>query len=271
MKRCPTCTRVFEEDSLTYCLDDGTPLVSERPQAPDSEATIVTPSPPAGGSGDLPPTQYGQLPGKATVSASQFQIPTMPTYNAAPQQRRVWPWVVAGIAVLVFVVIVIGAVIMIPMMARSSRNAPGGIDTQAPSVNPSEAPKPSAPNFGSETEAPTDEDVVLSQLTELEKQWTQANVDGDKDAIQRILADEYSGGDPPHSKQQYLDTLKRDSAVKSWELQDLRVDLNGGRASVHGYLRQVTTRGTEVYDFTDKFVWRDGRWQAVGSRASRVR
>jgi len=271
MKRCPTCTRVFEDDSLTYCLDDGSPLVSERSPSPDPEATVVTPSPQSGGSGDLQPTQYGQLPGKATINASQFQIPTMPTYNTAPQQRRVWPWVVAGIAVLGLIMIVVAAVIMIPMMASKSRNAPGGIDTQAPSVSPSEASKPPPPKFGSGTEAPTDEDAVLSQLTELEKQWTQANVDGDKDAIQRILADEYSGGNPPHNKQEYLDGLKPDSTVKSWELEDLQLDLNGDRASINGYLRQETTRGPEVYGFTDKFIWRDGRWQATGSRASRVK
>jgi hypothetical protein len=96
-------------------------------------------------------------------------------------------------------------------------------------------------------------------------------VTGDRDALERILAEEYSGGDPPHGKQEYLDALKPDPTVKSWELQDLRVDLNGDRATLDGYLHQETTRGPEVYGFTDTFVWRDGRWQAVGSRASRVK
>jgi hypothetical protein len=96
-------------------------------------------------------------------------------------------------------------------------------------------------------------------------------VKGDKDAIERILAAEYSGGDPPHTKQEYIDDLKPDAEVRSWDLQDLKLDLDGDRATITGYLRQETSRGAEVYNFTDKFVWRDGRWQAVGSRASRVK
>jgi hypothetical protein len=251
---------------LTYCLDDGTPLTTEVPP-PEMEETLVTPS--GSGSRELPPTQYGQLPGKATVSgnASQFQIPSMPSYSAVPQKRRVWPWIVAGLAVLLFFIIVIALVIAIPKMVGSSQGGNGGIPRESPSVSPSDS---SSPTF-SENTAPTDEVLVLSQLTRIEEQWTDANVNGDKDAIQRILAEDYSGGEPAHTKQEYLEDLKPDPTVKSWELQDLRVDLDGDRATLHGYLRQETTRGPEVYGFTDVFAWRDGRWQAVGSRASRVK
>ena len=265
MKRCPTCKRIFADDSLTFCLDDGSPLVSETPPL-EMEETIVTPS--GGASRELPPTQYGQLPGKATVSGnvSDFQIPSTPSYSAAPQKRRVWPWIVAGLAVLLFFMIVIGLVIAIPKMVGKSSGV-GGISRPGPSVSPADS---STPTF-SENAAPTDEAVVLSQLTEIEEQWTEANVKGDKEAIQRILADDYSGGEPAHTKPQYLEDLKPDPTVTSWELQDLRVDLQGDRATLNGYLRMETTRGPEVYGFTDVFVWRDGRWQAVGSRASRVK
>jgi hypothetical protein len=118
---------------------------------------------------------------------------------------------------------------------------------------------------------PTDEDEVLAQLTKLERDWTEANVKGDKQALENILADEYVGGENSHSKQEYLESLKPDPSVKSWELQNLGVDQDGDRATVHGNLREQTTRGAEVYDFTDTFVWRDHRWQAVASRASRVK
>ena len=111
----------------------------------------------------------------------------------------------------------------------------------------------------------------MSQLTELKKQWTVANLKADKDTLDQILADDYRGGNPAHTKQQYLDEIRPDSTVKSWEFQDLRLDLEGDRATLDGYLRQETTRGTEVYSFTDEFVWRDGRWQATASRTTRVR
>ena len=71
MKRCPTCKREFE-DSITYCLDDGSPLVSQSP--PDSDETLVSPS--IRGR-DIPTTQYGQLGGKATVSGSIADLPVI--------------------------------------------------------------------------------------------------------------------------------------------------------------------------------------------------
>jgi predicted heme/steroid binding protein len=36
-----------------------------------------------------------------------------------------------------------------------------------------------------------------------------------------------------------------------------------------GKVTFVIQNQAEVYDFTDKFVWRDGRWQATGSTVTR--
>ena len=104
--------------------------------------------------------------------------------------------------------------------------------------------------------------MVLQQLTEVEKRWTEANIRGDKDTLEEILAEDYASSNAPKTKREYMDLLKPDSSVKSWELQDLRVRLDGEHATLDGYLRQETTRGPEVFGFTDTFVWRDGRWQA---------
>jgi hypothetical protein len=180
--------------------------------------------------------------------------------------------------VFLFFVIVIVAAIAIPQFLKKSQNSnrvvinvptPAPSDTSSPRPEESVSPKPEEST--SPSEVPSDEDVVETQLTDLEKRWTQANIDGDKNALEQILADEYSGGDPAHSKRQYIDELKPDTAVKSWELEDLAVDLNGDRATMTGYLKQVTTGGNEVYSFSDDFVWRDGRWQATGSRTVRVK
>lgn len=262
MKRCPTCKREFE-DSITYCLDDGSPLVSQSP--PDSDETLVTPSPRGR---DIPTTQYGQLGGKATVSGAIADLPALPSYAATPAKRRVWPWVVAGIAILFVLGIVIAAVIAIPKIVNRPNPNPA-VATESPS---SAAPDTRTPSQASSAgDAPTDQKVVMSQLTELEKQWTVANLEADKDTLDRILADDYRGGNPVHTKQQYLDEIKPDTTVKSWEFQDLRLGLTGDRAQLDGYLRQETARGIEVYSFTDEFVWRDGRWQATASRTTRVR
>src|SRR5215831_14196689 len=38
MKRCPKCGRKYDDDSLNYCLQDGSSLIT----APESEQTLVT-------------------------------------------------------------------------------------------------------------------------------------------------------------------------------------------------------------------------------------
>src|SRR5216683_6868635 len=88
MKHCPTCKRAFDDDTLSFCLEDGTPLVEDVGARPDSQETLVSPRGPAMGSegaGAPPPTQaYGQLPGKSTVSAIPFRPPAAPS---APKRK----------------------------------------------------------------------------------------------------------------------------------------------------------------------------------------
>jgi hypothetical protein len=199
----------------------------------------------------------------------------MPSYAPpAPPRRSSLPWVLAGLAILFLIVIVIAAAIAIPRMMKNSNNSNNSnrrvIVQDAPPANkPSEAPSPG--DSATENSATTDKSVALEQVTEVEKQWIQANVSGDKDAIDRILADEYSASDEPRNKQDYLATLKPDPTIKSWELEDLNLELEGDHATLNGYVRLQTSSGEQLYGFTDTFVWRDGRWQADGSHASRVK
>jgi hypothetical protein len=97
MKRCPTCERTFEDETLRFCPDDGAELVSP----------IVTNSDPQ----TVP--AYGGLGGKATWSASADQIPELQKYMAtttiAPKTRKVWPWIVGVVAML----LLLGALLLI--------------------------------------------------------------------------------------------------------------------------------------------------------------
>ncbi|HYN00670.1 MAG TPA: hypothetical protein VET25_13050, partial [Aestuariivirgaceae bacterium] len=112
---------------------------------------------------DIPTTQYGQLGGKATVSGSIADLPTLPSYAATDAKRKVWPWVVAGLAILFLFGIVIAAVIAIPKIVN--RPNPNPVATESPSSSVPDTRTPSEP---SSANAPTDEKAVLSQLTELE-------------------------------------------------------------------------------------------------------
>lgn len=275
MKRCPVCKRTFDDDTLSFCLEDGTPLVRDSAGRADSQETLVSPSPSAPRpetSSTLPPAQtYGQLPGKATIAASQFNLPPGQAYVPAAKQRRTWPWVVGILAIVVLVIsgIVIAAV-FIPPMLRESRN------DNRPQPTPTRAewtatPTPSSTPSAEADDVPDDEDLVLSQLSKLEEEWTRANVKGDKAALEKILAEEYVGGPTSHTKRQYIDSLAPDPSIKSWELVNLTVDQTGDRATVHGTLKEETTNGSEAYNFADTFIWRDHRWQAVASRTSSVK
>jgi len=266
VKRCTTCNRSFDDDTLSFCLEDGTPLVREPASRAESQETLVSPSPPAAppASSALPPTQiYGQPPG--TIGASQ----AAPGYAPATHQRRTWPWVV-GILAIVFVIggIVIAAVFIPPLLREAGNdNKPRPTPTRSDWTT---TPTPVASPSGEADDVPDDEDEVLSQLTRVEEDWTRANVKGDKEALETILADEYVGGATAHSKREYIDSLTPDPSIKSWELKDLTVEQDGERATVKGTLTEETTKGTEVSAFTDKFIWRDQRWQAVASKATRV-
>lgn len=270
MKRCPTCKRAFDDDTLSFCLEDGTPLVAESEPRGDSQETLVSPRGPAMGSESgsaLPPPQvYSQLPGKATVvSATPYQP------SAAPQrsQRKTWPWVIGVLAILSILAAAIVAAFTVPGFLRPSRS------DNRPEPSPSRpvqlaSPTPNA--SPSSDDVPTDSAEVLAQLTRLEKDWTEANLKGDKEALEKILADEYVGNDDnSRTKRKYIDTIKPDPSVESWDLYDVTVNQTGDRAVVNGSLKEETSDETYVYEFVDTFVWRDHRWQAVTSHATRVK
>lgn len=274
MKRCPTCKRTFNDDTLSFCLEDGTPLVAEAAARPDSQETLVSPRSPVSesGGGKASTQPYNQLPGKATVSASPYQNPYAQQYGAAASRRKTWPWVVAIVALLLIVIAgVVTVAVIIPgrLQATGNDNRPQPTPSRPVSVA---TPSPSSSPAWGANDVPTDSEEVLAQLTKLEKEWTEANIKGDKEALERILADEYVGNDDSsRTKRRYIDSLKPDNSVEDWEVYDLTVNQTGERAVVNGRLKEETEDGTELYDFVDTFVWRDHRWQAVSSRTTRVK
>ncbi|HKS28029.1 MAG TPA: pectinesterase family protein [Pyrinomonadaceae bacterium] len=135
MKRCPTCRQVYTDDSLRFCLDDGAPLIEDTPPPFDSAATLVGP----------PPSDIHQTPGSyrpAPVPDARTQTiprrvdtnrahgaPTLPNYPSAPppvvrQGRSIVPWVVGGLLLFLFgVVIVVGIVAWSMMRSRPASSS----------------------------------------------------------------------------------------------------------------------------------------------------
>jgi len=191
---------------------------------------------------------------------------------------------------VVFAGLGIVAAILIPNMMRAantnSRNLNANIQrpdsnsnlngqNSNPGSNSADGNENSSDNSAAEdtTQPPTDEEEVLQNLTDLEQEWTVANINADKKKLDRILADDYVGegaDGKPQGKAEYLRTATRDTAIQKWDFEDLKLSLKGDRATLTGIIRleirdQRGQNQNLAFRFTDKFVWRDGRWQATGS------
>jgi len=253
MKRCSTCNKNFTDEKLSYCVDDGTPLVEVFDD--EDELTQVEPgtnwNPPA-----YQPPSYVPPGGKT--------------------QRRTWPWLaaVAGLLLIMLVGFIIAAVVYLPRLTKknpivaSKENSNNSNSNSNLSENTD--PK-NANNATVDTPPPTDKELVLAQLKDLENEWTVANINADKKKLARILADDFvgqAGNNRIQGKAEYIQTVQRDTTTQKWEFVDLRLTLQGDRATLLGKVHFQLQDREVVYDFVDRFVWRDSRWQATGSEVT---
>jgi YARHG domain len=115
MKRCPTCQRVYADDSLKFCLEDGATLlgVSDAPARFDPDATLRDAAP---GSRSDAPTEILKPHIQATVPSSKPAPPTTPQQRmtehispsaAPPSTRSSNRALVAGIIVICFLLLTI--------------------------------------------------------------------------------------------------------------------------------------------------------------------
>ena len=275
MKRCPTCKKTFTEEHLSFCVDDGTPLVTVDP--PDDEATVVR------SAEEISSEPSGVSGGRAS---DPYQPPSsyIPPGSYGEPKRKAWPWVL-GIFALLFVVLIgigIAAAVLVPRMIRASNtntnfnanverhnNLNGNLNST--NSNLAEANANNSTDEDS-TPPPTDEVQVLSALTDLEHEWTVANINADKKKLDHILADDYVGvtDGRTEGKSEYIRTIQRDTLIQKWNFENLKVKLSSDRATLTGTLRvEVKNEQGQIqpaaFQFTDKFVWRDGRWQATSS------
>ena len=289
MKSCPTCNKTFTDPNLSFCIDDGTPLVSVA--EPLDETTVLSPS--SGESPSSPPPTEAYKP--RDWQAPDYQPPGFQTPPTAPPSKKAWPWVVGLVAVLGLgmIAIAIGGLLVFKVLRPDSNNNSSNqsverpddpnsnLNSNAPAAN-SNAPVSNSNIENSDTSideddstpAPTDKDVVLVTLKDLEHEWTVANINADKKKLNRILADDYvskSGEGKVQGKAEYLRTITRDTAIQKWDFEDLKVTLMGDRANLDGVIRFQLADQEVAYRFTDKFVWRDGRWQAVASEVSQIK
>jgi len=271
MKRCSTCNRTYTDPNLSFCIEDGTPLTTI---SSEDETTVISPR-----------TREEDWKTVAYQPPGSYVPPG--THPGRPQ-RRAWPWIVGilGAFFLGIVAIAIAGAILVPRLMRSAReqqrreaaqnqrHEPANANTAPENANVSEPPVNANANANTSVDVPppADRAEVLAQLTDIENEWTAANLNADKKALERILADDYVGPSSEgglQSKAEYIRTIERDTEVDKWEFGDLKVALAGDRATLSGNITYKIQDRELVFDFKDKFVWRDGRWQATGSEVTR--
>ncbi|HEX6190300.1 MAG TPA: hypothetical protein VFZ40_19755, partial [Pyrinomonadaceae bacterium] len=121
MKRCPKCQRAYEDETLRFCLEDGSPLFDAR----DSEA---------------PATEI--LPARGTPTLKSTG-PTVPSYqDVSPprpeirEPRSSNPILTVGVVAIVLLLLALVAIAGIFVFRQSREKEPEVVRTATPSASP---------------------------------------------------------------------------------------------------------------------------------------
>jgi hypothetical protein len=102
VKRCPACSRVYDDVGLKFCLDDGTELISTTAES-DTPPTAVM----SGSEDNVPETIEASTP---VVPSPQHEIPPpIVTPNTAKQS-------LVPLLITIVVLLLIGAIILVAYM-----------------------------------------------------------------------------------------------------------------------------------------------------------
>jgi hypothetical protein len=124
MKRCPTCSRTYTDDALSFCLDDGAPLLSVgAPSNFDPNATLAYPPP----RDTTPPKEAypSNVPPHSQPPPPQAQGwqpgPGQAPYQQPARKKSALPWIIGGVVLLL--VVGIGFVVLIAILAAIGANS----------------------------------------------------------------------------------------------------------------------------------------------------
>ena len=119
---------------------------------------------------------------------------------------------------------------------------------------------------------------VEQTLLQLEREWEQANTKNDMAALERILASEFVSTDSDGRLMTRAEVFARRKSgevkITAFTQDDYKFHVIGdtaivtGRSTVKGIRDGKDWSGQERW--TDVFVRRNGRWQAVATHASRI-
>jgi hypothetical protein len=253
MKHCPNCLASYEDDTQTYCTNEGTRLLPGVPPRPQPQPTIMAPSQ---GSGDLSSPDFFRSGGSGSNwSGSSPSLGAQPKpwsmLDAQPPPRK------SNMLVIILGSIALMVVGLVVGIMLANRNATADNNTVAQQGALASDIKP---------------EVLLTELKDAEGKVTEANIKGDKTALDRMLSEDYiaiAADGKVYNKAQTLASTEPADTVTSWSIDGARL-LSFGRdsATLTGIITFKTGTIVERQQFTDSFVKRDGRWQAFASQST---
>ena len=118
---------------------------------------------------------------------------------------------------------------------------------------------------------------VEQAIAQMEKEWTEAGLRHDTAALERIVADDWTGVNwdgAKYTKSQAIDDLKSGTFVaQSVTMDPIKVRVFGDTAvATGGDTEKSTYKGKDSsghFLWTDVYVKRNGKWQAVASQSTR--
>ena len=141
MKRCPKCNRSYQDDTLRFCLEDGSPLTSIT-GGREAPATEILPR--------VPPTQ-------------KSAFPTIPSYPNAPRVseegvRQTNPILTGGVITIAALLLALVGIVGYFVIKQSSTNQ----STQASDASPTPSNRPTA----TVKETPNDRDDSVTSTSQ---------------------------------------------------------------------------------------------------------
>ena len=120
MKRCPKCKRKYDDDSLRFCLEDGTPLFDAR----ESEA---------------PATEILPGRGSPTLKSSGPTVPSFRGSDPVPSVERVTqptnPLLTGGVIAIALLLLVLVAIVAFFVLRQSGGNESAKTNSSPTNVN----------------------------------------------------------------------------------------------------------------------------------------
>lgn len=198
MKRCPSCQSTYTDNSLRFCLADGTPLVAVVDD--DPQATKLSPGPTKANMPTLA-LPANQLPDYRAAAETKPQPAPVFDTDSATQQRRIMPILVVGLVLLASAVVVAlvvtrdrgdndsGTSRTSSDYSTSNSTTPQPTPSIAASPTPSASVTPSVTPTPTATPTPTDSYSARSEVMSALNAWTASLNRQDLDANMRLYAD----------------------------------------------------------------------------------